>query len=228
MNAIGPVAIALTVALGLVAGGCVDDDRAFRIRQNQVPGSGCEVGTSTTKFQAAGLLDVSVNFGYRFFPLIENNMRSTKGDGQPERNQLYLRKVKISLDLDEIPGNYPDDLVEFGLPISGLLNPGARIVIGGIEIVRAELVQMLPNLETRRPYIMASVGVIADRNGEEVESGSFLYPIELCEGCLVDYRASCPTSGDTTVIRNVCGLPQESRVTCCNDPATNNTTCYSK
>jgi hypothetical protein len=49
----------------------------------------------------------------------------------------------------------------------------------------------------------------------EHESAEFIYPIYLCNGCLVDLRDTCPPPTDTTIITNICGRPQDAPVTCC-------------
>jgi hypothetical protein len=73
--------------------------------------------------------------------------------------------------------------------------------------------------------ISVTLKAIAKLQSSEKESSEFYYPIKVCNGCLVDFRSTCPSSTDTTIKTNECGLPQDSVLTCCTDP-TKGSQCY--
>jgi len=224
MRAQWPVVGILAWVLG--AGGCVEDDKSFFIRQNQIPDSDCLVSTDATEFRGAGLLDVSGGYGYYMYPLVENGLMSTAGDNQPERNALHMTGFSIEIDLGSIPGSYPDEVLDFVFLVSGTIDPGGQAAYAGIEVIKAELVKRLSIPKGLRPVVTVSMRAIAKRSGEEMESAEFVFPVTLCNGCLVDFRNTCPLSTDKTILTNECGLPQDSAVTCC--PTTGGlVTCFS-
>ncbi len=221
-----PLAMAL-LALTALSAGCVDEARIFYIRQNQVPSSGCKVATATTTYNPMGLLDVSVKKGYTLYPLLENALKSsTGGDGEPERNALILKGFEVQLDLqgmDQTAGwTIKEEQLKFWLPASGYLMPAGKLA-GRIEVIPDWLAKaMYAPVKAQQPaggwpVIYAVVTAVASKTGSEVESAVFVYPIEICNGCLVDLRGQCPEdlSKDKNLITNYCGLPQDEPVTCC-------------
>jgi len=215
------MALAALAVSGLGTG-CVEDDRSFFIRQNQIPQSKCTVTTTTTLYNPRGTLDVAGNQGYWLYPLMENNYKSTKtSDGQPERNSLHLRGYEVEIDLGQIPGSYPADLLEFYEPTTGNIAPGSK-AWGKVKVIPDRLIKLM-NIPTSvgKVLVMVSVRALAKKGGSDVESSTFVYPVDLCNGCLVDYQTTCPTpaaSGTTgtTILYNACGTPQDEPVTCCN------------
>ena len=210
--------LVLGVGLSLCSSGCIDDYRSFFIRQNQVPSSGCVLNTTTTTFNTRGRLDVLMKTGYWLFPLIENHMGVTKsGDGDPERNTLIMRGFEIELDMQEIPGAYANFLTDRFEPISGYLPPGSKMS-AAVKIIPDELVQTLNIPRNYTPVIMATVRAVATQNGSTKRSSAFVFPVEICNRCLVDFRETCPAATDKTIKTNVCGYPQDLPVTCCRQP----------
>lgn len=204
------------LATSAMSTGCVEDDRTFFIRQNQIPLTACQTTTTTSLYNPRGTLDVSAKLGYWLFPLMENNLKpSASVDGQPERNSLHLRGYEVEIDLGQIPGEYPGDLLKFYDPTTGDINPGSKLD-GKVKVIPDRLVQMLNIPKGLKPLVMVSIRAIAKRSGSDQESSTFIYPIDLCNGCLVDMRNSCPdTKTDKTILTNYCGTPQDSPVTCC-------------
>ena len=218
-NAHASTAHCAMLPLLAVLAGCAEE-RALFVLQNQIPSDECEISAQEGGvFRSRGYLDVSVGQGYLLYPLIRSEITSSTAlDPQPERNSLALRRVKVKLDLSEIPGSFPSELREFSVATSGVLRPGeARAII--VEIFKDELAQRLTIPAGIRPTVIAEIQVVGTRLGtnSEVESSLFHYPIELCSGCLVQRLAECPGPDDGTVVfRNACGLPQDEQVTCCN------------
>jgi len=204
-----------------VTAGCVDE-RSFVIIQNQVPETGCTIpGNMTDVYRPKGILDLQGQRGYEFFPLIRNDLLPSSGvDDQPERNLLFLKEFKVSLDLGVTASrSVPPELTDFDVPTSGLLSPG-ETRSSSVQVIPDLLVPFLTAPKEFRPVVVATVQAVAEHNGEELESTEFVYPIELCNGCLVVKLSSCPgPDDDVTLLPNLCGLPQDEAVSCCDDAA---------
>jgi hypothetical protein len=208
------IALPVLVVFGLM--GCVDDDVSFYIQQNQVPGADCEVSTTVDKFRGSGLLDVSVGLGYYMFPLVVNNMRSSSSeDNQPERNNLHMRRFTI--ELDSVPVGASGAETSFEIPVSGLIPPaGGMLAYAGVKVIKDSLAAKLQGAagSGAEHVIMVSLRAEAERSGETRESAEFLFPVTICNGCLVDMRTEPPDPEDKTAVGNTCGLPQDEPVTC--------------
>lgn len=215
----------LLVAVGLVltTAGC--DYGVLRIRQNQVPLSGCKVGSSVTLHNPQGVLDISVGKGYVLYPLLENTLRDVvtgiHGSGD---NSLALRGFQVTLDLQGMELVYPmteisPEQLSFWVPTSGTLPPQglvagmARVVPGWLSLQMRRVIK--PNSTVGGwPMIYAKVVAVALTTDEaEVESPEFVFPIEICNGCLVERYYTCPST--YWIKTNTCGLPQDEPVTCC-------------
>ena len=182
---------------------------------------------TTTIYNPMGRLDVSVGQGYWLYPLMENALTSTTtGDGEPERNALTLKGYEVELDLqgmEKTAGwNVKQEQLKFWLPASGYLGPGGKLA-GAARVIPDWLAAKMAGPVKAQaqpggwPVIYAIVTAVAAKTGSEVESAVFVYPIEICNGCLVDKRTSCPAdpSKDKNLLSNYCGLPQDTPVTCC-------------
>lgn len=202
--------------------GCVENYGAFYISRAMVPAAGCVAptpssGTSgATEFLGKGLLDVSLKRGYLVFLQVENHMTSTKASGQVETNLVQMREYRVKLNLGQVPGNYPGHLLDFVERTSGVLEPGG-LLVSGFQVLKDELAALLSGvIGANRVDIVADLQAVGIRSGSDIETPRFPFPIQLCSGCLVDMRQSCPTNpDDPTIFRNACGLPQDAQVTCC-------------
>lgn len=202
---------------GLSSTGCVDE-RAFSIIQNQVPETGCVIpGDQSDLYRPSGVLDLRGRQGYVLFPLIRNDLPATTSiDQQPERNRIYLRRFEIDLEiLGPTTQPIPSDMLSFSVPISAEMAPG-QLRSSSVEIIPDALVPLLAVPDGGRSTVVATVKVVADHNGSNIESTEFIYPVELCSGCLVTMLDSCPAADSETVLPvNECGIPQDGPVACC-------------
>lgn len=200
---------------------CVDE-RSFTIVQNQVPEEGCMIpGVEGDVYRPAGVLDVQGRMGYRLFPLVRNDLPSSVAvDGQPERNTLYMRRFEVELELgDADPGGVPAELTTFDVPTSASLAP-VQTRSSAVKIIKEELLDMLQVSKDFRPTVLAKVQAVAEHAGTDIKSTTLVYPVEICDGCLVTVLSACPGPDDEVDIpANPCGLAQDQAVACCNDPA---------
>ncbi len=217
----GIVALAAT-SLGT---GCIEDDRTFVITQNQIPQSKCTITTAASIYRPRGTLDVSVKQGYWLYPLLVNNLTSTRSsDKEPERNTLHMRGFDVEIDLGQIPGQFPDDLLKFWEPTSGVISPSGSIA-SILKAIPDRLVQLLNIPVGLKPLVMISIKATAKHAGGDKESSTFIYPVDLCNGCLVDLRTTCPDPAkDKEILTNYCGTPQDDPITCCT--ASGKTKCF--
>jgi hypothetical protein len=228
-NAYARFAVCSAALCAAALAGCAEE-RTFFIVQNQVSTAsdegGCSGSTSETTYRPQGVLDVSAGHGYLMFPLLRLDVETsaTTVEG-PERNQFTLRHYRVSLDLGDIPGSFPAELTSFEHPTSGLLRPGSSLA-GMVKVVPDALAQQLNLPQNARVMITAKLQAVAVRLGtdSELESTTFRYPIELCNGCLVRMANPCPDTvkveEGTTAPKwesNACGLPQDTPVTCCDE-----------
>jgi hypothetical protein len=220
-------AVLITGALTLTLGaGCVADDASFYIKGMRMAGAKCVVpAPGGSDFVGTGALDVFAKVGYVAFAEVLNHYISSTGaqPGEPEKNLLQLRAFKIELDTTQVPGQYPASELNTTFHTSGTLSPAGGAMVVGMQIVTDKLAGILATTMPQGVTAMlgTKVKAVAMHAGTEVESGEFLFPIELCNGCLVDFLKNkpCPTSTDTTEYkRNVCGRPQDAPVTCCLEP----------
>jgi hypothetical protein len=217
-----------------VLGGCSNDSDRFFIVQNQVPSAGCIIpGTRSSTYLGSGILDVSLVssrslFGYRLFPLLQNDLplRGVAGGGEP--NRLTLRGFRVHLELAQ---NAPQAVVSlfakeamqpflsFTEPWSGTVEPGGGTAPAEVTAVPAEVAHQI--VATSVLDTLSSVGLVVrvralgDTLAGSLESRELVYSIAACSGCLVNNQGPCPQEPAHT--GNVCNLAQDNSVDCCSD-----------
>ncbi|MFH1129850.1 MAG: hypothetical protein V1754_00855 [Pseudomonadota bacterium] len=215
-------AVTAIAVILLAVAGCVDE-RSFYISRNLIPTDTCEYPASEDIFRGSGVLDVSEGLGYWLFPRLHSKLQSSAGkDGQPERNNLFLREIEVELDLGPLPppagtNEFSLELTKFTIPVSGVITPGGNVSMS-VEIVPDSLVKVIGMPPGTEATIYATVSVMAEHNGRRVDSSAFLYPIELCNGCLVQRPKDnvCPYRDDIpATYNNPCELTQDQHVICC-------------
>ncbi|MFH1132461.1 MAG: hypothetical protein V1754_14085 [Pseudomonadota bacterium] len=210
----------LGLAIGVMSG--CDEDPNFYVYQNQVPGDQCVVAADENVYRPEGVLDVSKEVGYVMFPLLRNDLPPiyTSGDeGRlPEPNMLQMQKFEVKLDLSDLSGSFSSSLRSFNQITTGVLNPGDKRA-SWVKIIPDELAKKINIKTTERPQIVATVVAVAESGmGEIVRSLPFMYPITLCNGCLVKNLSTCdPEELPVGLVSQVCGLPQDNTLYCCVD-----------
>ena len=203
MRTISVVAAAL---VGLV-GGCGADSGRFVILQNQVPeAGGCTISTQRDIYRGEGRLDTGLvdkeqPFAYRLFPLLQNMYPANGMAGASEPNRLFVRAFRVRVEagdgapqkvfdlFDKLAGN---GLVEYQEPWAATIDPGGGLLAAGVGVVPGELARqiqatgVLDNLPTIP--LLVHVRAVGERRDGEVESDEFVYPIRVCDGCLIVNR----------------------------------------
>jgi hypothetical protein len=206
-----PQLVALGIIVAATLGAC-EKEPILYIKQNNRPGKGC-VATSADGLLGAGSLDVDsrVGLGYTMFPTVVNT--------DPDRGNLSLKRIILNIDPGPSDPLLDHSELQAVVPIAGTIPAQGELVIGPLMVISETLAADLGAVLCRkshytRPVISVALRVVADQAGEIHMSRRFDYPITLCCRCLVDWRPSAPASGDSSVQRNACGAPQDSRVTC--------------
>lgn len=205
---------ALTALLcGTVFGGsltaCQDRDFGLSIVQVQpLDASACAVNTGQDTFQSSGVVDLALRESYTIHPLIQNNMLDITEvkelddtDGRINTNAVQLQSATIEYTaLDTLSAQITSPTI---VPLSGTVGVGQQLVVGVEVLNRAVLGQLrdadefllIDDSGQARP-IRASIKLIArvriegeTLDGKAVESNEFLFPIEVCNGCRIEYPA---------------------------------------
>lgn len=208
--------VSVTFVSGFV--GCAQDENGFFIQQNQVPTDTCEITTDEKIYRSEGRLDVAAGKGYYIYPLLRNYYVSTSAkDGQPEKNNIHLRRYQVELDLSQLAGQYDPQAaapyVNFTTFTSGMVQPSGGSTASRIKAISDELVKILKIPEGVKPIVFVKLRAYGTRSDEEVESGEFVYPVTLCNKCFVT-MLSAPPAADQPITSNPCGLPQDGYTTC--------------
>ena len=226
-------AIRLSLAgAALALAGCDLPPHQFFIVQDQVPATGCVIGTDTTTYRGQGVLDVRLVASgaaeaYGVFPLVRNDLPAPAA-GESSTNSIEL----VGFDVDIVAiGTLPaatdalmmslagDPLVHFRSPWSGVLEPGGGLRAGHVPAIPAELARRIRDtgdLRAKGSFLQlgARIRVAGDRSGS-VQSDPFLFPIRVCDGCLIGRLESCPLDVAPANLGNACNVAQDDVVDCC-------------
>jgi len=238
MREMRTIRLVAATALAVLFGGCDEGDSGgrFFIVQNQVPSGSCVVSTTRSIYRGEGALDVDLvgasGFAYQLFPLIQNDFPSTGGGGQPEPNRLFVRAFRVRVEagagapakvvelMDRIAGGEGTRaLLEYQQPWAATIDPGGGLLAAGVGVVPTELARQIAGLRVlgdgQTVPINVRVRAVGVRREGEVESQEFVYPIEVCQGCLIANLRPCPYA--PTNIGNPCNVAQDTAVDCCQD-----------
>jgi hypothetical protein len=223
----------LAMTTAWLASSCGDSGRFF-IVQDQVPARGCVVTTERTVYQGEGLLDLALvggddAFAYQLFPLIQNDYPSAGGNNSTEPNRLFIRAFRVRLEAgDGAPaavstfidqtGAAPltQPMVEFQEPWAGTIEPGGGLLAAAVGVIPSGLARAIRSkqLTANGPInLKARVRAVGQRRDGDVESSEFVFPIKVCEGCLIANLRECPYTA--TNLGNACNIAQDAVVDCC-------------
>lgn len=188
---------------GLTAG-CDNPETSLTIVQIQPLGSNCTVSTSESEFMTRGIVDVAIARRYTLYPLVSNNMIDltnakgySDGDGRQDTHAVRLKEVSYSIK-GEIEGL---DTTSFTQKISGTIPVQSQSVVG-FNILSSELIKQIreANFQTILGSSFSATTGSADvtisfsikgetLDGNEVETETYSFPLEICSGCLINYPA---------------------------------------
>jgi hypothetical protein len=240
----GLKAAALSAIVGggaLSVSACADNESMlFIVGVLAVEETDC-IGTpqAAATLRTGGVLDISLRSSYGVTLLVGSQLttRGNRDQLRTETARLAMRGAEIHLETAEGAA-----LAEFTTISSGFVHPASG-TDPGYGAIAAELIPA--GAPVAPGVVVARISVFGDTlGGEEVQSNEFVYPIQICNGCLVDYPAeaseenlgpgiylcSLQTEAETIAADQVCRVGQDVRVPCtvcaaqsavCRDPCQN-------
>jgi hypothetical protein len=209
----------------------------FVIIQNQVPvGGGCAIPAAiTNSFRGVGELDVrlvqaNAPFGYALFPVMKNNL-------PPSEDSTDLNRIKVdSFDVDiSLPEDAPEgpirtlfddlevrrpDLLHYSVLFNASVSSGGGNTSAFLDAIPAELAREIRNTAvlqtTAFAYVTTTIHARGQTDGKRsVRSDPFVYPVRVCEGCLIASVSPCPVTTAPANTGNACNVAQDDPVDCC-------------
>lgn len=206
--------------------GCADNESTLFIQGVAKINGDCTYSTNGgDQVLPKGVYDVGFRGSYQA-GLIVGNQMSGRGDSNRSRTEtsrilLEGAEVRLSLSTGE---SYMD---AFSAPGAGFVDVGGGSGAGYGVLSVVLLPRPKDPAEANRAlgagYVIAEVKAFGRTlGGQEVESGAFKFPIEICYGCLVSFAADevernsaqevvCRASAEAT---SVCRLGQDDVVGC--------------
>jgi hypothetical protein len=212
----------VTLMAGLMVSSvaCVDTGSTVFIRQVQAvtADDDCIVQPDPSAlFRGSGFLDTSVGDGGYQAVLLVGNQMAQRGDAEqlkPETGRIQFYEVETEI-LDA-SGNSLGDV--FFQTVSGFADPATN-TDPGYGLVAATLIPGSMSAGLSGTIVSRVIIRGTSLGGNDVETGFWDFPIEVCNGCL---RDSCllPASCDDD-IEPVCNLGQDALHDCRYVQATN-------
>lgn len=225
MLRINGTALLFTLALGLGAFGCADNESSLFIEGVlNISSSDCVARPDAeAEFISRGILDTAFAEGYVAAVQVGNQVtqQGNREKLRTETSRIHLEGVTGSV-FDVLGGEHAFEAIG-----TGFVHPAA-----GTEPGLAAMFVNLVNADNIDEIAAAGQGQMVVRfrvfgrtlGGKEIESGDFDYPIEICEGCLIDYPIGANTGSATdyecgadapeSQEVNVCHYGQDQRFPC--------------
>jgi hypothetical protein len=232
--------LARALALAALLSGCeTGDNPQFFIFQNQVPSGNCSISANKGVYRGEGLLDVAVlpegtATGYILHPLLQNDFPQVAGTG-PEPNRLRMRGFQVRIEpapavpdaVSKLFTRLGNDarlrtLIEYEEPWSGSVAPGG-VASASVVVVPGDLARQIRDTGALATLthltLFAKVRALGERQGgQTLRTEEFVYPIRVCQGCLVASLRACPYA--PVNLGNPCNVAQDDPVDCCTEGGT--------
>ena len=208
--------------------------QALTLERNAMVGAkaSCLVTPATSGiFRSAGTLDLLFANSYQMFPMITNRLPEAtetslldKQQGAMEPHGVVLTGARLWFEINGLMGQWdggetilPDEIF---VPTSGYMHPG-DIATVQVEILPAALVDLLDgdmvfdSIYTGGYLIVHMVVEGRKLDGTKVRSNEFLYPINVCRGCLMYWPIEPTTCCDAIVSDTIVCFPgQDESIPC--------------
>lgn len=201
----------LVSVLGCLAAGfagCAESTPEIYIKANQPFDDECQSPTSaagTTTFVSRGVLDLFLSNEYVMAPLVQNTLVPSTSvsfgaagggaGGGLTGNEWEANSVSLTHAI--VRFNAPDALgvpllSRIEIPLSGSMEPGGFAgltlvpITANIGNVLSQSTLLRENLDTTLTLELGLTFHGRTAGGVRVDSNEFVYPVDLCFGCLVD------------------------------------------
>jgi hypothetical protein len=196
-----PLALIVAVTSGATTG-CADNESMLFIRGVMAREAGnCEmVADDTATLLTAGIQDVGFLGAYSAALLVGNQLasRGQKTRSRTETSSITLEGAEVTL----VKPNGSRLRTPFTSPGTGFVQVGSGQE-NGYGVMSSVLVPYVAALEALEDagggpsYAIAEIRAFGKTlGGQEVESGIFKFPVNICRGCLVTFPMSSVVSGD--------------------------------
>ena len=199
--------------------GCTSDaGTTLLVTKNTVPGNNCVIEVSTSTFIARGRIDVNAESGYLFTPEVQNIATSAMGD--PERI-VIVEGANVDLEFSGSlsAADFDAGLVSFSVGFAGPVEPNGGTSTFAFDIIPYQLlVDLRDELGAgNRTLVTAKVSVFGTLEGGDVESNTFSYPVDVCNGCLKSVVGECAAlpTGFQAQTGGICQPLQDGFLECC-------------
>ncbi|MCE9571523.1 MAG: hypothetical protein K8W52_00055 [Deltaproteobacteria bacterium] len=227
---------AFVLATLAAAAGCAADsgDSPLLILANAAPADGCTFSASASgSFFATGIVDVlyaGTSGTYVAAPLVENTtiVDETNHPELVSHRTANLRGLHVSITFTddavvsaaEQASMKADGLLQFDARFAGTVAPNGGTGAFPVEVVSNALLQRIStaiNGGTGRVGLMVDMRAFGDLGGDNAESASFQYPVEVCTGCLTNDLGPCSSVPKSFTPRTggICDFRQDGVVDCC-------------
>jgi hypothetical protein len=207
----------------LLAGACANSgDEGMDILNNTtVPtGNACTLtGMTGQAFTSQGVISTASPTGYLATPLLES--RITALMGQESQKTIHLQGATVHL----VPAVGSTAVMldsfeaAFDAPFSGDLPPTGTANVG-FEIVPESVIAKVRAMGGSAPVaveLRATVVAYGELAGSRIEATPWLYPVTICNDCVVALHGACPFTGSGLRTGNPCNIFQDGVVDCCMD-----------
>jgi hypothetical protein len=208
-------------ALALASGCTTDAGGSMYIVHNKVPSEGCVVpDDDEAPFRGTGRIDTNAGAGYVFTPLVKSLVQESGNDSNPR--VIAMRGADVDISFTSGPFDEADEarlrdmrLTRFSTAFSGSVFPTGQTSFAFVVVPAGLLTEIAATGESAQ--LSVEVSVFGDLDGADVDSVPFVYPIEVCNGCLTVDQGDCAGLADTFEPRdtNTCNPAQDEAADCC-------------
>jgi hypothetical protein len=224
----------LTSVLALF--GCANQgDEGMIVLNNTAIAGACTLsGTKGQPFIAHGQIYAYGSAGYFLTPLIESRVVLAEGDTDLTQRTIFLKGANITLEVKAVSIEKPGNVfstgsitlsgtdAQFSSLFSGSLPPSGTVNVG-FDVIPVPTLRKIAassgaaDGDRWTAEVLATVSILGELGGDDVESLPFQFPIAVCNDCVVRNLGACPKTPVNT--GNACNIFQDGAVDCCVDAA---------
>jgi hypothetical protein len=226
------VAVVASLGLGLV--GCANNggDDAIQIVDNVIPTIGCVADPASTTYKSHGTLALDATNPYLFNALLRS--RITAPTGQEVQRTIFTTAAEVDITFvgayanlfsaSELKDLQTQGLTKFSTQFAAPILPGGTatgqytlVPIGLLTAIQTKLAASPPVPTSVRIDLTTTTTVTGTLAGGAVTSQPFVYPITLCNDCVVMNAGTCGMLPAGLVVRpgDACNYFQDGPVDCC-------------
>ena len=208
--------------LAMFAFGCTANGAQGMVILGNTAATGTSCAFSGATGQAtlsSGEIAARSTLPYLLTPLIQSRLTAGSG-GQPVDRSILLSSANVQLSANGA------GLPAFSSPVSGTIPPGGTINVS-FPLIPVDVLNML-NSGTSQTEVIATVTIIGDEGGGQVNSEPFTYGVNVCPDmapCVTQNLGMCDEISGTVSQGNPCNPFQDGVVSCCTDINTGSAIC---